>query len=75
MDFVLNMVKRVITHSCMICDREFQNNRTYSRFCGKKCRNYAYSKKYWTDMFVGLKIDPHNPPSKTVFRRFKRLST
>jgi hypothetical protein len=37
--------------------------------CSRKCFNYSKTQKYWDSMRIGLKIDPHNPPTKTVFRR------
>lgn len=57
-------------HKCFICDREFKSVRTFVTTCSIKCYNYSKTKKYWTDkLILGIKIDPHNPPKKTVYRR------
>jgi hypothetical protein len=56
-------------HKCTICDREFKSVRTFVLYCSQKCRCYAQTKRFWTDRAMGLKIDPHNPPTKTTYRR------
>ena len=56
-------------HKCTICDREFKSVRNYVKTCSRKCYNYSQTQRYWTDMLIGLKIDPHNPPKKTVFKK------
>jgi hypothetical protein len=56
-------------HKCFICGREFKSVRMYVLTCSKKCHNYSNTKKYIENMILGIKIDPHNPPQKTVFRR------
>jgi len=56
-------------HKCTICDREFKSVRSYCQYCSGICRRYAISKKYWQDIDLGLKIDPHNKSYKTIYRR------
>ena len=56
-------------HKCTICDREFKSVRNYVATCSKKCFNYSRTQKYWDNIRIGLKIDPHNPPKKMVYRR------
>ena len=58
-------------HKCYICDREFKSVRMVVETCSRKCYNYSQTQKYWHHQDMGLKIDPHNPPTKTVFRRIK----
>jgi hypothetical protein len=61
-------------HKCFICDREFKSVRFYVSYCSNKCRNYSNTKKYVKNMILGLKIDPHNPPEKTVYRRISTFA-
>lgn len=51
-------------HKCEICDREFKSVRTRCPYCSTKCRNYSNTNKYWENIRMGIKIDPHNPPKK-----------
>lgn len=58
-------------HKCFICDREFKSVRNVVIYCSKKCYNYHKTNKYLKNILIGIKIDPHNPPKKTVYRRIK----
>ena len=69
MEFQRILKKNYKDHKCVICDREFKSVRMFVQTCSKICFNYKKSKKYWDNMSIVLKIDPHNPPTKTVFRR------
>lgn len=60
-------------HKCYVCQRDFKSVRAYVQTCSRKCYNYLNTKTYWDDMRLGLKIDPHNPPTKTIFRRIELL--